>query len=150
MGVHDLGTLVDAQRQPRATPRHEIVPHQLAKDEQRQTKRQQGDAFRKAVWNRDHGRCRATGATLLKSGTTDWQKLGEVDHSIPRSLAPERVYDVENGLLLMKLLNRLRKVACPRAPEYRMFDYTGPDDRGELQTFVWRDKDGAITNTRVG
>jgi hypothetical protein len=86
----------------------------------------------------------------VKSGTIDGMKLGEVDHSIPRSLAPERIYDVSNGLLIEKDLNRLRKVACPEAPEHRMFNYTGPDDRGEPQTFLWRDKTGRITKTKVG
>jgi hypothetical protein len=144
----DLERLTDVQRTPRAPAKG--LPHQLVKQAERESKEDRGKVFRDAVWTRDKGRCRATGKLLKRSGTTDWNVLGEVDHSIPRSLAPERIYDVGNGVLLTKALNRLRKVACPRAPEHRMFAYDGPDDRGELQTFTWRNEDGAVTKTKVG
>lgn len=147
-GWRRLPTLADQQRTPRATGKG--LPHQMVKKAAQQTKDQQAKAFRDAVWTRDKGRSRATGHPLVKSGTLDGMKLGEVDHAIPRSLAPDRLYDVGNGLLLEKDLNRLRKVVCPEAPEYRLFDYTGPDDRGELQTFVWRDITGKIIKQRIG
>ncbi len=148
MSLRNLGTLVDAQRTRRATPKGK--PHAIVKQETDKVKADKAEAFRKAIWKRDKGRCRATGVPLVKSGTTDATKLGEVDHSIPRSLAPDRIYDTSNGLLLQKALNRLRKAACIHAPEHRYFDYSGPDNRALKQTFVWRDDDGKITKTRVG
>ncbi len=126
------------------------VPHQLAKADRDKAKADKGETFRRQVWTRDKHHCRATGAPLVRSGTTDWKKLGEVDHALLRSTNPDRIYDVSNGILLQKALNRLRKVSCPEAPEFKMFDYTGPEDRGELQTFTWRDKTGKVTNVRVG
>lgn len=126
------------------------TPTPIAKKERTQAKKVKDEKFRERIWFLDKGRCRATGKKLVRSGTTDWDLLGEVDHSIPRSLAPERIYDEGNALLLTKSLNRLRKVACPRAPEFKMFDYSGPDNRRLPQTFVWRDKDGNITRKRIG
>ena len=58
--------------------------------------------------------------------------------------------DVENGILLSKHLNRLRKRVCPEAPEHKYFDYSGPEDRGKPQTFIWRDKAGKITRRTKG
>lgn len=126
------------------------LPAPLAKKARQKTKDEQAKDFRDAVWTLDKGKSRATGRPLVKSGTTDWAKLGEVDHAIPRSLAPDRLYDVSNGLLLSKEENRLRKVVCRGMPEFKRFDYTGPDNRRELQTFTWRDATGTITKTRIG
>jgi len=152
MGLFDhlLSTMADVNRERRATPKHEIVPRVVAKEEKRKSREEQGKAFRDAVWTRDGGRCRATGDPLVRSGTTDAKQLGEVDHAIPRSLAPERIFDTSNGLLISKHLNRLRKVACPEAPEHRMFDYSGPDDRAKPQVFVWRDKSGKVIRRTKG
>lgn len=147
-GLRSLGTLVDAQRERRAAPKGK--PHQIVKQEKAQAKEDKAEKFRAAIWKRDEGRCRATGVSLVKSGTVDATRLGEVDHSIPRSLAPDRIYDTSNGLLLQKFLNRLRKAACLHAPEHRYFNYSGPDNRALQQTFVWRDDDGKITKTRKG
>ena len=145
----DLPTLAEMQAHRRAPQKG--VPHQIVKEEKKAAKAQNEDTFRKAVWKRDEGKCRATGKPLAKSGTTDWDKLGEVDHSVPRSLAPERIFDVSNGLLLSKRLNRLRKAVCVEQPEYRVFDYTGPDDRSLPQHFTWRDpRTGKITKQRIG
>lgn len=85
---------------------------------------------------------------LAKSGT-DYHKVGEVHHVIPRSLAPERVYDVANGLLLSKHDHQLAGTACPNAPDKMLLDISGPDDRGKPQTFVWRDIHGKATKTRT-
>ncbi len=75
-------------------------------------------------------------------------------HAFPRSLAPELIYEVTNGVLISKFLNRLRKVACAEAPEHRMFDYEAVEpndpDRGHKQRFTWRDKAGAVTKVRIG
>jgi hypothetical protein len=126
------------------------VPSALRKEKRDAEKKLNAKTFRDAVWKRDKGRSRATGQPLKKSGTTDWNLLGEVDHAIPRSLAPERIYEVGNGILLSKKENRLRKVPCPRAPEFRLFDYTGNEDRSFPQAFVWRDEDGRIVKQRLG
>ncbi len=141
-------TLVEAQRLPRAERKG--LPHQLVKKAVKKTNDQLAKDFRDAVWIRDKHCSRATGRRVFKSDTTDWEKLGEVDHAYPRSLAPDRIYDVTNGILLSKAENRLRKVVCANAPEHKYFDYTGPDDRGELQTFTWRDIDGKVTKRRIG
>lgn len=129
----------------RCAPQKGGMPTVLAKKARQKSKDEQAKAFRDAVWKLDKGRSRATGRKLTRSGTTDWAKLGEVDHSIPRSLAPERIYDVSNGLLLSKEENRLRKVICVRAPEFKRFDYSGPDDRRQPQHFIWRNEDGKVT-----
>lgn len=151
MGIFDnLQTMAEVNAVRRATPKHELTPAIISREEKRKAKKQNGDTLRAEVWKRDQGRCRATGVQLVKSGTTDPHLLGEVDHSIPRSLAPELIYEPTNALLLSKFLNRMRKVACPEAPEHRMFDYAGPADRSLPQTFTWRDKTGAITKQRIG
>jgi hypothetical protein len=142
----DLPTLADRQ----AAPQPKGLPRMLAKEERQADRDAKADAFRKAIWKRDKGRSRATGQKLVKSGTTDWHELGEVDHVIDRSLAPERLYDLGNGILLSKRENRLKKTPCPRAPEFRMFEVEGPDNRGLPQIFRWRDKDGKVTKETVG
>ncbi len=150
MPLQDLPTLAEVEAsRPRACPKAGL-PAPLARKARKKTKERLAKDFRDAIWLRDKGKSRATGRKVHKSGTTDWSKLGEVDHSVPRSLAPERIYDVCNGILLSKEENRLRKVSCVRAPEFRMFDYTGPDDRALPQTFVWRDADGKETKLRIG
>lgn len=121
------------------------LPQPLARKARKKSQEQLGKDFRAAVWARDKGRSRATGRKLVKSGTSDWAKLGEVDHSVPRSLAPDRLYDVGNGILLSKEENRLRKVVCAEAPEFKRFDYAGDDDRSKPQSFTWRDKMGCVT-----
>jgi hypothetical protein len=135
-----------------ATPRAPAkgLPAMLEKKARERSKEALDEAFRNAVWKRDKGRSRATGRVVLHSGTMDWDQLGEVDHVINRSTEPERIYDVTNGILLSKTENRLKKIACPRAPECHYFEISGPDDRGEPQTFTWRDSDGHITKTTVG
>lgn len=140
-------TMAEVNATRRATQKGK--PAVLAREEQRQSRLKQDETFRKAVWTRDKGRCRATGVALAKSGLDDKQ-VGEVDHALLRSTAPDKVFDVENGVLLQKFLNRLRKRSCVRAPQFRYFDYTGPADRGKPQKFVWRDDDGKITKTRHG
>lgn len=148
MGAFD-DLLVLNQRSDRRAPQ-KGRPAVLQREDKRKSKETLGEEFRAAVWKRDQGKCRATGAKLSKSGTTDAKKLGEVDHAYLRSLEPSRIYDVENGILLQKFLNRLRKASCKNAPEFKYFDYTGPEDRGQPQTFIWRDDDGKVTKERIG
>jgi hypothetical protein len=126
------------------------VPRQLVKDDADRADAVAAKTFRDEVWARDGGRCRATGAVLLRTGTIDPRKLGEVDHAIPRSLDPAGVRRTSGALLLMKRLNRLRKAVCPHAPQFRLFDYSGPVNRAMPQRFVWRDIYGRITRVRVG
>ncbi len=139
-----LPTMQDVQASRTGKPIPKGKPHILAKEERIQEKADKGKAFRDDVWKEDKGRCRATKKLLKRSGTMKWDELGEVDHSIPRSLAPDQVYDVSNALLLQKRLNRLRKVPCIRAPEFKYFDYTGPSNRRKPQHFIWRNDDGQI------
>lgn len=146
----NLSTLADAQRKPRATPRHEIAPSIITKDEKKKERGEKDEAFRAAVWKRDKARCRATLIPMLRSGMDD-ETVGEIDHAYPRSTAPERIFDVKNGILISRKLNRFRKVACVQKPEFRVFSYTGPDDRGKPQTFVLRDyKTARVVWTRIG
>jgi 5-methylcytosine-specific restriction endonuclease McrA len=144
-----LPTYAQVNAKRRAEPKGSMTPNVVSKQDRRDAKKQNAETFRKAVWARDKGKCRATGVKLSHSGS-DPHTVGEVDHAIPRSLAPERIYDTTNGILISKYLNRLRKAVCPEAPEHHLFSYTGPDDRGELQTFTWRNRDGSVQKTRVG
>jgi hypothetical protein len=144
------------QRTARCAPQKGLPPV-LARKQKQQAKADKAEAFRDAVWTRDQHRSRATGKKVQRvhpkqrgAGLLPWNEVGEVDHSYPRSTHPDRIYDVANGILLSKEENRLRKVVCARAPEFKRFDYTGPDDRGEKQTFRWRNDDGTITKERVG
>jgi hypothetical protein len=148
MGISDLQSLQDVQQQRRAPQKG--LPPVLEKKERQRSKESLGEAFRLAVWKRDKGKSRATGRKLVKSGTTNWDQLGEVDHVINRSTAPERIYDVTNGILLSKTENRLKKVVCRNAPEFHLFEVSGPDDRALPQAFTWRDVDGTVTKTRMG
>ena len=125
------------------------IPSILVKDEKKKSKAKKDETFRAAVWTRDGGKSRATGKPLNKSGM-DPHAIGEVDHVIDRSLAPERIYDVSNGILLSKWENRAKKTPCPLAPEHRLFSVTGPDDRSKPQTFTWRDKHGTVIKTTKG
>ncbi len=145
-----IANLPSLQDRPRcATPKHQIVPRMLTKEAKDKAKKDKGEAFRDAVWKRDKGRSRATGKPLQRAAIS-WDECGEVDHVIDRSLAPERIYDTSNGILLSKRENRLKKQACPRAPEFRMFSVEGPDDRSKPQKFTWRDMDGKVIRQEVG
>lgn len=149
MGLRDLPTLGEVNATRRATPKHEIVPRVLAKEQKAKTRKANEDTFRAEVWKRDGGKCRATGMPLSRGGM-DWKTVGEVDHALERSTNPDKVYDVSNGILIQKYLNRLRKVRCRLAPEFRAFDYSGDVDRGKPQTFRWRDDEGRVIRETVG
>lgn len=143
-----LADILPATLSARSTERYADqksgLPTVLARKARKKSKEQQGEEFREAVWKRDCGKSRATGKKVLRSGTTDWKQLGEVDHVINRSTAPERVYDTSNGILLSKEENRLKKCRCAKAPEHHMFEISGPDDRALPQVFTWRDSDGKV------
>jgi hypothetical protein len=146
MGHFDyLPTLTDRERQACPKP----LPTPLRKAERIKTKKQQEKDFRLAVWTRDKGKSRASGKPLGRSGT-NWERVGEVHHVIPRSLAPERVYDVANGLLLSKQEHALAGTNCPHDATKCLLDISGPEDRSEPQTFIWRDVNGTEVRRRVG
>lgn len=138
-----LPTMADENAKPHAPAKG--LPPVLEKKERKKAKQDKDDAFREDIWKLDKGRSRATGKKLVRSGTMEWDELGEVDHVINRSTAPDRVYDRSNGILLSKTENRLKKTACPLAPEFYMFSVEGPDDRRLPQIFTWRDKHGKVT-----
>lgn len=145
----NLPALTDRSRERYATPKHAMTPAPLVKEEKRKAKKANEKTFREGVWERDKHRSRASRKPLARSGT-DFHKVGEVHHVVPRSLAPERVYDVTNGLLLSKHEHALAEASCPDDPAHRLLDIEGPDDRGEFQTFVWRDVNGKELKRRQG
>lgn len=144
-----LPTLAEIEAERAGQPFPKGLPPALAKEERRKSRETEEKLAREAVWARDHARSRATGQPLKRSGI-DWNEIGEVDHVINRSTAPELVYDTANMLLLSRKENRLKKTACPRAPEHHMFEVSGPADRAKPQLFRWRDKDGKITRETRG
>lgn len=149
-GIGHLLTFDKEDTEPEPVNLQKPLPRVVTKPIKDKAKADKGKAFRDAVWDRDEGKSRATGKPLLRSGTVNPDELGEVDHVIDRSLAPDRIYDVGNGILLSKRENRLKKTPCPRAPEHRMFEVDGPDDRSQLQTFRWRNLDGKVIKETVG
>jgi hypothetical protein len=149
VGLNDLVVLTDRRGERYATPKHEIPKTPLVKEEKRKAKKASEVTFRKGVWKRDKSRSRASRTPLARSGS-DFHKVGEVHHVIPRSLAPERVYDVANGILLSKHEHALAETVCSNAPDRRLLDISGPDDRGEDQLFIWRDKDGNELKRHIG
>lgn len=141
-----LPTLAEVAAQPRNLQKG--LPRAITKPEKKKSKELLAQAFRAAVWERDRKRSRASKKPLARSGA-DYDRVGEVHHVIPRSLAPERVYDVANGLLLSKTEHAMAETTCPNDPAHRLLDIQGPDDRGKPQTFIWRDVHGHETKRRV-
>lgn len=62
------------------------------------TGRQREAALKRAVWDRDEGRCRVCGVRCLRLLTLH-PRRGEVHHGRPRAHRATR-FDVRNGLLL--------------------------------------------------
>lgn len=139
---------IEAERVGKAIPKG--LPAIIEKKERKQAKKDKDDAFRDDIWKLDGGKSRATKTPLVRGGTTEWDRLGEVDHVINRSTAPELVYERSNGILLSKTENRLKKTPCPLAPEFFMFSVDGPENRRLPQRFTWRDKAGKITRVTHG
>lgn len=144
----NLPTLAARGRERYATPKHQITPAPLVKEAKKAAKKASEVEFRKGVWLRDEGRSRASRKPLARSGT-DFHKVGQVHHVVPRSLAPERVYDITNGILLSAHEHALAEAICPNDPAHRLLDIEGPDDRGEKQTFIWRDVNGVELKRKV-
>ncbi len=144
-----LPCAADVNAKPHATPKHAITPAPLVKEAKKKAKEASAADFRKGVWERDKRRSRASNKPLSPSGS-DFHRVGEVHHVVPRSLAPEQIYDVTNGLLLSKHEHALAEAICPNDPAHRLLDIEGPDDRGQEQTFIWRDAQGVELRRRVG
>lgn len=150
-GIGDfVPTLAEVEALRRGKPLTKPEPRALSKPKADKAKADKGKAFRDEVWARDGGKSRATGKPLVRSGSINPDELGEVDHVINRSTAPERIYDTSNGILLSKRENRLKKAVCPRAPEHHLFEVDGPDNRALPQRFIWRDGDGKIIRKTEG
>lgn len=125
----------------RTGPLWKGVPTVVAKVERKKSKQADEKAFRDGVWERDKRRSRASGKPLARSGS-DFEKVGEVHHVLARSVAPERIYDVSNGLLLSKHEHHLAETRCPNDPAHHLLDIEGSEDRAQPQTFIWRDVHG--------
>ena len=123
------------------------IPNVLAKEEKREAKKDKHRAFRAAVWARDEGRSRASGHPLVRAHV-DPHKAGEVHHVIARSIAPERIFDPENGLLLSRFEHALAEAICPNDPAHHLLDIEGDEDRAKPQIFIWRDVNGVETKRR--
>ena len=153
MSTPSIGARLDlpylGERPRCATPKHEIVPSVITKDERRKKKVLKAGEFRAAVWKRDEGKSRASGKPLAKSGT-DPHRLGEVHHVLKRSTHPEDIYNPENGILLSKFEHALAETACALAPEHCLLEIDGSEDRGKPQKFTWRDRTGTITKETRG
>ena len=143
-----LGLKSDQELGRRAVPKHQMTPAPIRKEEKKKLKVQREKAFRAGVWARDRRRSRASGKPLSPSGS-DAHKVGEVHHVIPRSLAPERLYEVANGLLLSRYEHALAETSCPGEPSKCLLDIEGPIDRSLPQTFIWRDRDGKELKRRI-
>lgn len=124
-------------------------PAVLVKEDKRKAKKANEADFRKAVWDRDKASSRASRKPLSHSGS-DPHKVGEVHHVIARSLAPHRIYEVSNGILLSRFEHALAETNCPNDPAHRLLDIEGDDDRGQPQTFIWRDSQGKELKRRIG
>ncbi len=148
MALH-LPTMQEVQAARAGKPIPKGTPTPIAKVEKKKAKAAREADFRKGVWDRDQGRSRASRKPLARSGS-DFEKVGEVHHVIPRSLAPGRLYDVSNGILLSRHEHALAETVCPNDPAQRLLDISGPDDRGKPQTFVFRDVHGKELKQRVG
>ena len=103
----------NSQPVPKPAPR--LTDRMAAKRE----KDEQARRFRSAVWSRDKGRCRVCRRVVRRTLGLDPLR-GEVHHVVPRSIAPERRYDVENGILVC-LRDHIRltshEITWPVAPE---------------------------------
>jgi hypothetical protein len=80
MGLDDLLVLNGQPGKPCPKP----MPRAVTKPADQKAKVKKADTFRLAVWARDKARSRASGKPLAKSGT-NYDRVGEVHHVIPRS-----------------------------------------------------------------
>ncbi len=105
--------------------------------------------FRSAVWLRDQGRDRATGA-LVGKGSDRWQRNGEVAHLKCRRVMPEWKTDPDRAVLLSGLSHwqsdhrggRLLKIVDAETGE------PATDARRKLR-FTLYAKDGSVVRTHV-
>jgi hypothetical protein len=145
----DLPTMAEVEADRRGQSWPKGLPRPLVKQEKKKAKATLEREFREGVWTRDKKRSRASRKPLGHSGT-DWSKVGEVHHVLARSTHPDRIYDVSNGILLSKEEHALAEAMCPNAAGKYLLEINGPEDRGEKQTFIWRDVHGKELRRRIG
>jgi hypothetical protein len=145
----DLPTMAEVEESRKGQSWPKGLPRPLLKQEKKKAKATLEREFREGVWTRDKKRSRASKKPLGKSGT-DWSKVGEVHHVLARSTHPDRIYDVSNGILLSKEEHALAETMCPNAAGLYLLEINGPADRGEKQTFIWRDVMGKELRRRIG
>ncbi len=131
-----------------ATPKHEITPRVIAKEEKKKTKAKAEAEFRAAIWARDKHRCRATGKPVQRSGT-DAKAVGEIHHRLQRSTNPDRVLDPTIGVLLSRYAHQLAETPCPGDPSHYLLDIEGPEDMALPHVFIFRDRDGKELRRRT-
>lgn len=95
-------------------------------------------AFRKAVWDRDGGRCRATGQRLERG-------QGDVAHLKCRRVRPDWKTDPDRAILLSAEMHRLSDARGNNRLTLADLD-TGlaPEDARKLIRFTLRDRDGRV------
>lgn len=134
-----LPSLDDERRIARAVPKG--LPHVLAREQKKQAKADQEEAFKAAVWDRDKGISRASDKPLKRAHLNP-AKCGHVHHRRKRSTAPAEKYDPKNGVLLSALEHELAETRCPANTRHFLLDIYGPADSGQVLTFVKRDAEG--------
>jgi hypothetical protein len=104
MGLADLPTLADIQHTRRATPKHALVSRLDTKTAADKDDARQLEAFRRAVVQRDRGRCRVCGCRTVKTLALEPRRR-EVHHLISRT-NPVTRYDPRNGITVCHLDHR--------------------------------------------
>lgn len=94
----DRPTLVDLQRERRATPKGQIPTRLEEKTEKKVNEAKEWERAKREVWTRDKSRCRLTKRKVKKTLELDPLR-GEVHHLAPREDKSVR-YDKRNLVLL--------------------------------------------------
>lgn len=107
------------------------------------------EAFRSAVWVRDQGKDRATGAPLVK-WDPHWDKQGQVCHLRSRGAYPDLAVDPDNAVLLS---GRMHWLSDGRGGKrLRMTDPKSGEpatDGSKPIRFILTDKVGAVIWERI-
>lgn len=94
MSLDDLPVVGDYQGAPPKPARGED------RKRRRQARTRAGKAFREAVRQRDGYHCRDCGKPVRKTMDFLAPYAAHVHHLIPRHVAPEKRYDIDNAILL--------------------------------------------------
>lgn len=127
------------------------IPHAIPKTgnptkARKAVKRTKEQARNEAVWFRDKERSRASDKPLDRKGP----KFGHVHHVDKRSTHPETKFDPKVCVLISEGEHSLAEMRCTYDPTKCFLEIEGPKDRGEKQTFIWRDPSGLELRRRVG